>query len=374
MIPRQEFGRTGYQSTRVIFGSWALSKATKAEADRTLALLQEYGVNHIDTAPMYGNSEKAIGSWLAKHRSDFFVATKTRRRSRKEALDNLKLSLERLHVDYIDLWQLHGLTNDAGWEKVMGPGGALEAFVEARDKGLVRFLGVTGHGNKVPEMHKRSLERFDFDTVLLPYNYLLMQNPHYATAFNELVGLCRKRNVAVQTIKSIARRPWGSRPKTCNTYFYEPLVTQDAIDKSVHWALGLPDSFVITAGDIQLLPKVLDAANRFEKRTSDEEMRAMVHEFDMQEIFHHAAHARLRDKGPHTWGGQVSKALKELIREGFFEYPKRRALEHVIKALESRGLLTEGKEANISNALAGRVRKGFLKKSKTSNGWVYWIE
>ena len=285
MIPRQEFGRTGHQSTRVIFGSWALSKAKQADADRVLALLQEYGVNHIDTASMYGNAEKVIGPWLAKHRNDFFVVTKTRRRSRQEALNNLKRSLARLHVDYIDLWQMHGLTNPAGWATAMGPDGALEALVEARDQGLVRFLGVTGHGNKVPAMHKRSLEHFDFDSVLLPYNYSLMQNPCYAADFNELVGFCRKRKVAVQTIKSIARRPWGRRPKTYNTYFYEPLETQDAIDRAVHWALGFPDSFLITAGDMQLLPKILDAANRFEKRPSDTEMSAIVDEFDIQPIF-----------------------------------------------------------------------------------------
>jgi aryl-alcohol dehydrogenase-like predicted oxidoreductase len=370
MIPRQEFGRTGHQSTRVIFGAWALNKATQAEADRALALLQEYGVNHIDTAPMYGNAEKVIGPWLTKHRDDFFVATKTRKRSRLGALDDLKRSLERLRVDCIDLWQMHGLTNPAGWEKVMGPEGALEAFAEARDKGLVRFLGVTGHGNKVSAMHKRSLERFDFDTVLLPYNYLLMQNPRYAADFNELVGLCRKRNVAVQTIKSIARQPWGGRSKTYNTYFYEPLETQDAIDKSVHWSLGFPNSFLITAGDMQLLPKVLDAANRFEKRPSDMEMRAIVDEFDMRPIFQHAAQA----KGPQTWGYQTCQALEGLIREGFFKHPNKRTLEHVVKALESKGLSTEGKEDKITNSLARRVKKGVLKKSKVSNRWVYWTE
>ena len=285
MTSRQKFGRTGHQSTRVIFGAWALNKATQAEADSALALLQEYGVNHIDTAPMYGSAEKVIGPWLAKHRNDFFIATKTRSRSRQGALANLKRSLKRLRVDYIDLWQMHGLTNPAGWEKAMGPAGALEAFIEARDQGLVRFLGVTGHGTKVPAMHKRSLERFDFDTVLLPYNYVLMQNPCYAADFNELVRLCQTRNVAVQTTKSIARRPWGRRPRTYNTYFYEPLETQEAIDKSVHWALGFPDSFLITAGDLQLLPKVLDAANRFEKRPSDIEMSAISDEFDIQPIF-----------------------------------------------------------------------------------------
>jgi predicted aldo/keto reductase-like oxidoreductase len=373
MIPRLKFGRTGHKSTRVIFGSWALNKATQAEADHALTLLQEYGVNHIDTAPMYGNAEKVMGPWLAKHRDDFFVATKTRKRSRREALASLKQSLERLRVGYVDLWQMHGLTNPAGWEKVMVPEGALEAFIEARDKGLVRFLGVTGHGDKAPAMHKRSLERFDFDTVLLPHNYLLMQNPRYAADFNELAGLCRKRNVAVQTIKSIARRPWGSRPKTYSTYFYEPLENQDAIDKAVHWSLGFQDSFLITAGDMQLLPKVLDAANRFEKRPSDTEMKAIVDESDMQPIFLHVAQRR-RGRGPQTWGGQMSQALEGLVREGFFKHPNKRTLEHVARALESKGLSTRGKGDNIANSLAGRVQKRVLKRCKASNGRVYWTE
>ncbi|MGD9147102.1 MAG: aldo/keto reductase, partial [Anaerolineae bacterium] len=159
MISKQLFGRTGHESTRAIFGAYALSKATQAEADRTLELLLEYGVNHIDTAVTYGNAEKRIGPWMKVHRDDFFVATKTRRRSYQGAWDDLKGSLERLRVDHVDLWQMHNLTDPAGWEKAMGPGGALEAFVEARDKGLVRFLGVTGHGLETPAMHLRSLER-----------------------------------------------------------------------------------------------------------------------------------------------------------------------------------------------------------------------
>lgn len=285
MILKNQFGRTGHASTRIIFGAYALSKASQAEADRTLNMLLEYGVNHIDTAPMYGNAEKCIGPWMEQHRDDFFLATKSRKRTYKGAWEDLQRSLSRLRVDQIDLWQMHGLTNPVGWEKVMGPDGALEAFIEARDQGLVRFLGVTGHGTKVPAMHIRSLERFDFDSVLLPYNYILMQNPRYTADFNELVGLCRKRNVAVQTIKSIARQPWRSRPKTHNTYFYEPLETQDAIDKAVHWSLGFPNNFLITAGDMQVLPKMLDAANRFENRPSNKEMSTMVDELEIQRIF-----------------------------------------------------------------------------------------
>ena len=323
---------------------------------------------------MYGNAEKLIGPWLVKHRNDFFIATKTRSRSRKEALDNLKRSLERLRVDHIDLWQMHGLTNPAGWDRAMGPGGTLEAFMEAREKGLVRFLGVTGHGTKAPALHKQSLERFDFDSVMLPYNYLLMKNPSYGADFDGLAELCRRRNVAVQTIKSIARLPWGGRSKTYNTYFYEPLETQDAIDKAVHWSLGFQNSFMITVGDLQLLPKVLDAANRFEKRPSDEEMRATVDEFDMKQIFQPAPQVRGRGKGPYTWGGQASQGIAGLIREGFFKHPNRRTLEQVIKALESKGLSTEGKQDSISSILAGRARKGILEKPKVSNELVYWTE
>lgn len=285
MIPTQPFGRTGHESTRIIFGAYALSVAKQAEADRVLELLLEHGVNHIDTAPMYGNAEDCIGPWMEKYRDKFFLATKTRSRTYDGAWDNLRRSLDRLRVDCIDLWQMHGLTNPVGWERAMGSGGTLQAFLEARDQGLVRFLGVTGHGTKAATMHLRSLEAFDFDAVMLPYNYLQMQNPRYAADFGKLVAKCRERNVAVQTIKSIARQPWRERSRTFNTYFYQPLESQDAIDTAVHWSLGLPDSFLITAGDMQLVPRMLGAAWSFEARPADEDVSAMVEAYDIQPIF-----------------------------------------------------------------------------------------
>ncbi len=285
MIPKKEFGRTGHTSSKIIFGGYALSKAIQEEADHILDILLENGINHIDTALGYGNSEKCIGKWMEKHRDDFFLATKTRSRSYKGAMEDLQRSLKQLRVDYIDLWQMHGLTNPAGWEKAMSSEGTLAAFIEAHDKGLVKYLGVTGHGSKVAAMHKRSLDRFDFDSVLLPYNYTMMQNPRYAADFNDLIELCKKRNVAVQTIKSVTRRPWENQARRYNTYFYEPLENQDAIDKAVHWSLGLPDSFVITAGDMQILPKMLDAAKRFETPPSDKEMKDLINEYDVRKIF-----------------------------------------------------------------------------------------
>lgn len=285
MIPKIQFGRTGHTSSKIIFGAYALSKATQEESDEILNLLLEYGINHIDTAPMYGNAEERIGPWMEKHRDNFFLATKTRSRQYDGAWKDLQNSLSRLRVDTIDLWQMHGLTNPVGWEKAMSPGGTLEAFIEARDQGFVRFLGVTGHGSKVPKVHLQSLERFDFDSVLLPYNYLQMQNSRYSTNFNELTKLCRERNIAIQTIKSVARRPWEDQPKNYNTYFYEPLETQEAIDKAVHWAYDLADSFLITAGDMKILPKILDAAKRFEKRPTDTEMNKMIEMYEVEKIF-----------------------------------------------------------------------------------------
>jgi predicted aldo/keto reductase-like oxidoreductase len=216
---------------------------------------------------------------------DFFIATKTRRRNYQGAWDNLQRSLERLRVDTVDLWQMHGLTGAAGWERAMGPGGTLEAFVEARDKGLVRFLGVTGHGLHAPAMHLRSLERFDFDAVMFPYNYVLLQNPRYAADVDALVRVCRERQVAIQTIKSAARWPVKGGSATYNTYFYEPLDTQAAVDPAVHWALDEPDIFVITTGDMQLLPLALDAGQRYQARPSKAEMAAHTAAYDVQPIF-----------------------------------------------------------------------------------------
>lgn len=285
MIDKLAFGRTGHMSTRVIFGGWALAEVTQEEADRTLDLLLQYGINHIDTAASYGDAELRIGPWMDRHRQDFFLATKTGERTYDKAREQIHQSLERLRVDQIDLLQLHYLVDPEEWQTAMGPGGALEAVIEARDEGLVRFIGVTGHDVSVARMQIRSLERFDFDSVLLPYNYLMMQNPQYAADFEELMAVCQARNVAVQTIKSVARQPqWVDGEQTHHTW-YRPIVDQQAIDHSVHWVLARPGIFLNTPGDIYLLPQVLDAADRFEQKPSDEEMAADVARLDMEPIF-----------------------------------------------------------------------------------------
>ncbi len=285
MIPKIPFGRSNHQSSRIIFGGYALSNASQTEADEILDLLLRYGVNHIDVGRIYGKAEERIGPWMEKHRDDFFLATKTRSRQYEKAWQEIETSLQMLRVKSIDLLQIHALTNPQGWETAMSSKGALQALIEARDQGLVKYLGVTGHGGKAARMHIKSLERYDFDSVLLGYNFLQMKIKNYAKEFEELVNICNDRGIAVQTIKSIAGRPWEGKKKNYNTYFYEPLVEQEAIDTAVHYALGLENSFVITAGEMKILPKVIEAAESFKKCPTDSEMEKLVEKHKMKRIF-----------------------------------------------------------------------------------------
>jgi aryl-alcohol dehydrogenase-like predicted oxidoreductase len=284
LIEKRCFGRTGHMSTATIFGGAALIRATRKDADRVLEILLEYGVNHIDTAPRYGDSEIFIGTWMARHRKDFFLATKTGKRTYTEAHEEIHRSLDRLKTDRLDLIQLHGLQHPDEWETALEPGGALEAALEARQNGLVRYIGVTGHGWMIAALHKRALKRFDFDSVLMPYNYVMHSNERYLNEFEEVWRICREQNVAVQTIKSLARGPWGITPQNRNTW-YQPLEEQSDIDKAVHWVLGHPNVFLNTVGDMTLLPKVLDSAARFQNRPSPEEMEEMVKKNKMSSLF-----------------------------------------------------------------------------------------
>jgi aryl-alcohol dehydrogenase-like predicted oxidoreductase len=284
MIERRPFGRTGHMSTVTLFGAAALARASQDEADRALEVLLRHGVNHIDTAARYGDSELRIGPWMARHRKDFFLATKTGSRSGREAREDVHRSLERLRVDHVDLIQLHSLGHPDDWDQAMGPGGALEALIEARAQKLVRFIGVTGHGWSIPAMHRRSLARFDFDSVLLPYNYFFAQNERYRQAFEEVLAIARERNVAVQVIKSIARGPWATADRT-HTTWYQPLEAVADIERAVHWAMGVPGVHLNTAGDLTLLPRVLEAAARFQRRPSDAEMSTLVDSTRMTSLF-----------------------------------------------------------------------------------------
>jgi aryl-alcohol dehydrogenase-like predicted oxidoreductase len=285
VIPCRLFGRTGHASSRLLFGAAALARADEAEAARALELLLEHGVNHIDTAAAYGDSELRVGAWMPRHRGDFFLATKTGERGYAGAREGIRRSLERLRTDHVDLLQLHNLVDPEGWERAFGDDGALRAAVEAREEGLVRFLGVTGHGTRVAAMHLRSLERFPFDSVLLPLNPLQMRDAGQAADCARLLGVCHEHGVAVQTIKSIARRRWPEGASPTRTTWYEPLEAQEDVDRAVHWVLAHRDVFVNTASDLVLLERMLSAAERFEGAPPETEVDAAAERLDMAPLF-----------------------------------------------------------------------------------------
>jgi aryl-alcohol dehydrogenase-like predicted oxidoreductase len=290
MIESISFGSTGHNSTRVLFGAAALGAMRQERADAVLETLLEFGINHIDCAARYGDAELRLAPWMQNHRDRFFLATKTGDRTGPDARASLEHSLERMQVEQIDLIQLHNLTDEEGWQTAFAPGGAVEALTRAREEGLVRFIGVTGHGTQVAAMHKRSLERFPFDSVLLPYNFTMMSQPDYAADFNALIELCKERGVAVQTIKSLARRRWEADDATPRYSWYEPLRDPDAIRRAVHFVMRASDLFLNTSSDATLLRTTLEAASTVgaDDAGSDAiaaELEVDVARHDMQPLF-----------------------------------------------------------------------------------------
>ncbi len=273
-LPTAPFGRTGHHSTRIIFGAAALGRMSQERADATIDLVVSAGVNHFDTAASYGESELRLAPWLADHRADVFLATKTGERDGPAARAELERSLTRLGVDQVDLIQLHNLVEEDEFDVAHGPGGAVEAMVAARDEGLVRFIGVTGHGTRIAAMHSRSLERFDFDSVLLPVNFTMLQMDHYRDAVETLMATCAERNVAVQTIKSIARGRWAPDYDGPRFSWYEPIEDPGAIGRAVRYVLSDPQRFLNTTSDARLLPHVFAGATSSEPPPTEAELMA----------------------------------------------------------------------------------------------------
>ncbi|KXA92883.1 hypothetical protein AKJ64_01985 [candidate division MSBL1 archaeon SCGC-AAA259E17] len=292
MIEKMNFGRSDHESTKAIFGGAALYQSPREEADRALEILLDYGVNHIDTSVSYGESEKHIGKWMKEYRDEFFLATKVDSRTYKEGKKEIQKSLENLNVDQFDLLQMHELVREKDIDRFFGDKGAMKAIKEAKEEGIARYTGVTSHGPFAPKLMLECIDRYDFDSVLLPLNYCMMQIPDYAENFKVLIKTCRNRNIAVQTTKSIARRSAGEENPR-NTW-YEPLEKQENIDRSIHWNLSnFEDVFLCTAGDVDLLPKFLDAIEKYEgKGPSNEEMEEMVERLGMEVL---SGWPRLRD-------------------------------------------------------------------------------
>ena len=293
MIATAPFGRTGHHSTRIIFGAAALGGMRQERADEVMQRLVDAGINHLDTAASYGESELRIGPWMAEHRQRFFLATKTGERRGDAARAELERSLERLQVDSVDLIQLHNLVEPDEWEVAHGPGGVVEAMVRARDEGLVRHIGVTGHGVRIAGMHRRSLERFDFASVLLPYSFVMLEDPSYRADVEALLEVCAEREVAVQTIKAIGRRRWPEGHTGPRFSWYEPVTDPAVLARAVRWVLARPQLFVNTSSDARLLSLALDAGSAPAPAPTDEELRTDIAAEGIEPLFDGAALERI---------------------------------------------------------------------------------
>lgn len=270
-LPMQyrRLGRLGHMSSVLMYGAAALGSVTQEEADASIAYALEHGINHFDTAASYGEAEVRMGPAMSRCKrergAEIFLATKTDERERDRAKAQIHRSLERLQVDRVDLIQLHAIGDMAELDKATGRGGALEAAVQARDEGLVRAIGITGHGHQAPVVHLEALRRFPFDAVLTPYNFVLYANPDYRRAFDALAAECAAADVALRIIKAVARGPWAEGAARRYATWYEPHDDPARIDEAVWFALSRPEITAIAGpGDIHLLPLVIDATERFE--------------------------------------------------------------------------------------------------------------
>lgn len=263
-------GRTGHMSSIVVFGGFAVGWVDQGEANAALDMALENGINHIDVSPVYGEAEARIGSWLGRNGKKFFLACKTHEREKKAAWESLKRSLEVLKVDSLDLFQFHGVDNIDVLDKILGPGGAMEAVREAREQGLLRFIGITGHN---PPVQNIALQRFDFDTIMFPMNRVHAAHPTDWNDFRPVLRTARQKNTGVLAIKSVAKGTWQGPDRASHPYntWYEPFDDLENIEKSLRYTLSQDVTAAVMSGDLRLWPKILDAARRFKPLTDSEQ-------------------------------------------------------------------------------------------------------
>lgn len=270
-LPRRRLGRTGHDSSCAILGMAAFWSVDDPErADQAIALALDAGVNHIDVAPMYGTAESQLGRTLPSFRDRVFLGCKSGVRDRDGALRELEASLDKLNVDRLDLWQLHAVCTLDDLDAVLAPGGAFEALLAARDQGLTRWIGITGHLEQVPAVINRALQYVDLDTVMFPVNAALWGVADYRREAEQVLQTCAERDLGVMAIKAIAKGLWADPEKRRYTTWYEPLDDAAAIQRAVDFTLSLPVHAIPTVGDVRLMPRVLDAVRGFHRLSAGE--------------------------------------------------------------------------------------------------------
>jgi aryl-alcohol dehydrogenase-like predicted oxidoreductase len=285
----RRFGRTGHMSTVAIFGAVALGQITQDQADVTIQQVIDAGVNHIDIAPSYGEAEARLGPWMPQIRDQFFLGCKTTERTRDGAEAEMHRSLERLQVDHFDLYQFHAITSMDELDQIFAKGGALEAFLKARDEGLTRYIGITGHGFEAPEVFQEALRRFDFDSILFPVNFVQYAIPSYRQSSQTLIQMANAKDVGIMAIKYSTRAPWGDKPQTYHMW-YEPFDDREMIQKGVNFTLSQNITGVCTAGDYRVLPLSLEACQNFEPMGQEEQIALLQEARQYEPLFPEPAH------------------------------------------------------------------------------------
>jgi aryl-alcohol dehydrogenase-like predicted oxidoreductase len=261
-MEKRRLGRTGHMSSVVAFGAAGIGRVDQETADVAIQTALDYGVNHIDVAPSYGEAELRFGPWMPKIREQVFLGCKTNIRDAENSWAECNRSLERLNTQSFDLYQLHSVGKLDALDEVTKKGGALETLIKAKEQGLTKWLGITGHTHDAPATHLEALRRFDgFDTVMLPLNFVLWSIPQYRRDFEALLEECARRDVGIHVIKTLAKGPWGEQEKKYASW-YEPFDDQPTIDQSVAFNLSLPITTMCSTGDVVILPKMLAAAER----------------------------------------------------------------------------------------------------------------
>jgi aryl-alcohol dehydrogenase-like predicted oxidoreductase len=273
-MEKRRLGKTGHMSSIIIFGGFALFQSRQKEADVALEMALNHGINHIDVSPLYGQAEKRIGSWLGRNGKQFFIGCKTAERRKQDARESLKRSLETLKIDRFDLFQLHGVDTIEVLDIVLGPGGALEAIIEAREQGLVRFIGITGHN---PPVQNEALHRFDFDTVMFPLNRVHAASVTDWNNFQPLLKTARQKDVGVLAIKSVAKQAWEDHTPASHHYqtWYEPFTEAADIEKSLWYTLSQDITSAVLPGELKLWPTIIDAAKRFKSLNAKEQQEVI---------------------------------------------------------------------------------------------------
>jgi aryl-alcohol dehydrogenase-like predicted oxidoreductase len=277
-MEHRRLGRLGRENSVLIFGGAALGEAGEEASDRAIQQALDAGVDHFDTAADYGDSELHYGRWMSQIRDRVFLSTKTGDREKDAARRSIERSLERLRVDNVDLIQLHAVGDLGDLDRATGPGGALEAAIQAREEGLVGAIGITGHGHEAPATHLEALRRFPFETVLTPWNYVLSTDGDYRRDFEALVEEVRHQDAGLMTIKAISRRNWPEGDPTGDqkyTTWYEPFDRQEYIDAAVAFVLSFEEiAGIAMVGDVTLVPNMLEAPDRGMPREEAERVLA----------------------------------------------------------------------------------------------------